>query len=122
MPETTNATPADVAATYFRAWQAGDADTLRRILADDVTFRGPLGTADGVEECLRGLQGMGRILERVEVQHVFVDGADVLTWFDLHTTVAPPAPTANWSRVENGLITRIRVAFDARAIAAALGR
>ena len=24
---------------------------------------------------------------------VFVDGPDVLTWFDLHTTVAPPVPS-----------------------------
>ena len=118
----TTRTPAEVAAVYFRAWQAGDVEALRGILADDVTFRGPLGTADGVEECLRGLQGMGRILERIDVRHVFVDGDDVLTWFDLHTSVAPPAPTANWSHVEGGRITRIRVAFDARAIAAAIGR
>jgi hypothetical protein len=47
---------------------------------------------------------------------VFVDGPDVLTWFDLHTTVAPPAPTANWQHVEDGRITRIRVAFDPRAL------
>jgi hypothetical protein len=40
----------------------------------------------------------------------------VLTWFDLHTVVAPPAPTANWQHVEDGRITRIRVAFDPRAL------
>ena len=38
--------PRDVAATYFRAWQARDFDTLASILRDDVTFRGPLGSAD----------------------------------------------------------------------------
>jgi hypothetical protein len=42
----------------------------------------------------------------------FVDGEDVLTWFDLRTTIAPPAPVANWSHVEDGRITRIRVTFD----------
>jgi hypothetical protein len=51
------------------------------------------------------------------VQKRFVDGPDVLTWFDLHTSVAPPYPTANWSHVENGKITRIRVAFDPRPLA-----
>jgi hypothetical protein len=47
------------------------------------------------------------------------DGPDVLTWFDLHTTIAPPAPTTNWSRIENGKIVRIRVTFDPREILAA---
>jgi hypothetical protein len=31
-------TAAEVGATYFDAWRAGDFDTLRSILADDVTF------------------------------------------------------------------------------------
>jgi hypothetical protein len=46
---------------------------------------------------------------------VFVDGPDVLTWFDLHTTVVPPA-TANWLHIEDRKITRIRVTFDPRAV------
>ena len=106
----------EIARTYFRAWKARDFDTLRGLLADDVTFRGPLGTADGADECLRGLRGMAEMITDIVVQHVFVDGADVLTWYDLHTRVAPPAPTANWSHIENGNISRIRAAFDPRAI------
>src|SRR4051812_37046206 len=106
----------DVAAEYFRCWPAKDFDTLRGLLADDVTFRGPLGTADGAEDCLRGLQGMARILTDVVIRHVFVDGPDVCTWFDLHTSLAAPCPTANWSHVEDGRITAIRVAFDAREL------
>ena len=46
-----------------------------------------------------------------------VAGDNVLTWFDLHTSVADPAPTANWSHVENGKITSINVTFDARPLA-----
>ena len=34
----------------------------------------------------------------IVIRHMFVDGADVLTGFDLHTTIAPPCPTANWPR------------------------
>jgi hypothetical protein len=30
---------------------------------------------------------------------------------------APPGPTANWSRVEDGRITRIQVTFDPRPLA-----
>ena len=112
----TAADPRTVAETYFRAWKERDFTTLRGILADDATFRGPLGTADDGDACVKGLEGMARILDDIVVQHVFVDGPDVLTWFDLHTTVAPPAPTANWQHIEDGKITRIRVTFDPRAL------
>src|SRR5690242_700719 len=109
--------PRTIAATYFRAWKERDFPTLRGILADDVTFAGPLATIDNADDAVKGLQGMAEILDDIVVQHVFVDGPDVLTWFDLHTTVAPPAPTANWTHVEDGRITRIQVTFDPRPLA-----
>lgn len=116
-----------IATTYFHSWKDKDFATLRSVLADDATFRGPLGTADDAETCRRGLRGMAQVVTDMDIHHVFVDGADVLTWFDLHTTsdlhttVAPPAPTANWSQIENGKITSIRVAFDPRAFTARSG-
>ena len=108
--------PRTVAETYFRAWKERDFAGLRAILADDVGFQGPLATLDNADDCVKGLEGMAQILDDIVVHHVFVDGPDVLTWFDLHTTVAPPAPTANWQHIEDGKITRIRVAFDPRAL------
>ena len=60
------------------------------------------------------LKGMAQIITDIAIQKRFVDDADVLTWFDVHTSVAPPAPTANWSHVEDGRITAIKVTFDAR--------
>jgi limonene-1,2-epoxide hydrolase len=106
--------PKIIATTYFDAWKAKDFDTLRSVLADDVTFRGPLGTADGAEECLQGLRGMSQMITDIVIHKIFVDGSDVLTWYDLHTTEADPAPTANWSHLENGKITTIQATFDAR--------
>lgn len=111
-----------LAATCFRAWQDRDFGTLRSVLADDDTFRGPLGQAGGGGNCLLGLRGMAQIITKIDIQHVFVAGPDVLTWFDLHTSVAPPCPTANWSHAGEGKINRIRVTFGAREIAAATGR
>ncbi|MGN6692714.1 MAG: nuclear transport factor 2 family protein, partial [Aquihabitans sp.] len=55
-----------------------------------------------------------QIVTDTVIHKVFVDGPDVLTWFDLHTTVADPSPTANWMRTDAGRITAIRVTFDAR--------
>lgn len=109
--------PRTLAETYFRSWRERDFTTLRSVLAHDASFRGPLGSADDVQ----GLKAMAQILTDIVVHKTFVDGADVLTWFDLHTSVAAPCPTANWSHVEDGKIKRVLVTFDARALAAALG-
>jgi ketosteroid isomerase-like protein len=106
------------AATYFDAWRARDFTRLRSVLADDVDFAGPLGQVKGADDCLRGLRGMAQIMAGLEVRKVFRDGPDVLTWYDLATTVAETVPVANWMHVEDGKITRIRAAFDARGIAA----
>lgn len=103
--------------TYFDAWKTKDFDTLQSVLADDVSFVGPLGRAEGAADCRRGIEGMSQIVTDIVVKKVFVDGSDALTWFELHTKHASPRPTANWSHVEEGRITRIQVAFDARGFA-----
>jgi SnoaL-like domain len=105
---------AEAAATYFQAWRARDFARLRTVLADDVDFAGPLGQVTGGDECLRSLQGLARIITGIEIRKVFTDGPDVLTWYDMATTVAEPVPVANWMQVSDGKITRIRVAFDPR--------
>lgn len=112
-------TPRELAETYFEAWQDRDFDRLRDVLADDVTFRGALGTADGADACVAGLRGMAQVLDHLDVRLRLADDTDVVTWFDLHTTIAEPAPTANWAHVEDGRITAIHVTFDPRGILAA---
>jgi hypothetical protein len=82
-------TAADVAATYLDAWRAGDFDGLRR---------------------------MSKIMTDIVVRKTFVDGNDVLTWFDLHTADTDPLPTVNWRHVEDGKIAWIRVTFDPRPL------
>ena len=105
------------AAIYFDAWQARDFSRLRSVLADDVDFAGPLAHVQGGANCLRGLQGMAQIMTGLDVRRVFHDGDDVLTWFDLATSVAETVPVANWMHVQDGRITQIKVAFDARGTA-----
>jgi hypothetical protein len=52
--------PGTVAETYFQAWKDKDFATLRSILDEHATFRGPLGTADSGEECVAGWSGCRR--------------------------------------------------------------
>ena len=65
---------------------------------------------------------MSAIVTDIVLHKRFVEGPDVLSWFDLHTSIAPPCPTANWSHVEGGRITAIRVTFDPRAQIEGMGK
>ena len=102
--------------TYFDAWREHDFARLRTVLAPDVSFVGVLGTAQGIDECLAGLQGMAESTMTDLVLHArVVEGSDAITWFDLVSGEAT-VPTANLSHVEAGLVTRIRVTFDPRPL------
>ena len=106
--------PEDIAAAYFEAWKGNDIERVRPLPHEDVDFVGALGTTRGIYDTLVGLGGMFAMTEHVEVVHRWVDGPDVLTWFELRTANAGPMAIVNWSHVEDGRITRIRVTFDRR--------
>lgn len=110
------ASPASVAAAYFDAWKKNDIEPVRSLVHEDVAFDGALGSTRGVEETIAGLGRMFAMTEHVAVIHRWVDGPDVLTWFELHTATAGPLAIVNWSHVEAGRITRIRVTFDPRPL------
>ena len=116
MESTRNAAPEEIAATYFQAWRNGDIDRVRPLLHPDVEFAGALGSTSGIEETLRGLGGMFRMTRQVEVIKRWVDGPDVITWFELRTDTAGPLAIVNWSHIEDGQITRIRATFDPRPL------
>ena len=108
---------AKVASAYFDAWKVNDFDTMRSLVADEITFAGPLAQLEGAQDYMEGIKGMSRIKSDIVIRKTFVDGPDVLTWYELHTTVASPVPVANWLHIEDGKITSLRVAFDARELA-----
>ncbi|MGI8712806.1 MAG: nuclear transport factor 2 family protein [Solirubrobacteraceae bacterium] len=117
-----SADSATIAATYFEAWETADVDLLRTILADDVSFRGPLAQVQGADEYAESIRGLFGATEKLVKHRVFVDGDDVLTWFDLHLPGAPPTPVAQWCHIEGGQVTRVQVTFDPRGILAASQR
>jgi ketosteroid isomerase-like protein len=108
---------ANVATAYFEAWKANDFHTMRSLVAEDVVFEGPLATLVGADEYTKGIRGLSRLISEIVILKVFVEGQDVLTWYEMHTTVASPVPVANWLHVEGGKIDTLRVAFDARDLA-----
>jgi len=99
---------------YFNAWKANDFPTMRSLLDDRVDFVGPIDRFDNADAYHQAIQGLSQIKDDLVIRKVWVDGSDVVTWYDLHTKVAPPGPVAEWSHVEGGKITMVRVVFDAR--------
>lgn len=111
-------TPTDTMRRYFDTWKAHEFDDFRALLADDVTFKGPMGSADDAASCRAGIEGMSRITTDIDVHTMTADGENVVTLFDLHTTESDePLLVANWAQVgDDGKIKRIRVTFDPRPI------
>lgn len=106
--------PREIAERYFACWANGDPEPLRPFLSPDVTFDGALGSTRGPEEFLRGLAGMFAATTANEVRLRLADDRDVVTWSELRIADRPAMQVANWTRVENGLITAVRVTFDPR--------
>lgn len=107
-------TPSQAAERYFDAWQAKSVEDLRPLLAPEVTFHGSMGTAAGIDATLAGLTGLAGATTGLTVRKRLADDTDVMTWFELSVEGCTPMPTVNWTHVENGLITAIKVTFDPR--------
>lgn len=108
--------PKEIAKAYFDCWKRGDFDGLRALLADDATFRGPMGTATGADDYVKQLAGFAQSLDDVTVEKMLADDRDVLTWFNLHPKGGEPVPGVNWSHIEDGHIRRVQVTFDPRPL------
>lgn len=102
----------DLARTFTEAAAAGDADTLRSVLADDVTFSGPVASASGVDDTVDGLVEMSRIATSQQVTVQLADDENALTWADV-STAHGTTPTATWLTFSGGKIAAIRTVFNA---------
>ena len=102
-----------IVSAYFDAWRAHDPAALRGLLADDATFTGPLGHSENADDYREAIGRMFAITTGIVIRKMIANGDDVLTWFDLHTSVAPPAAVANWSQIKKPARGMPRVLSDA---------
>jgi quinol monooxygenase YgiN/limonene-1,2-epoxide hydrolase len=112
------ASPAAVVRAYLAAWQDRDFPAMRRLVADGLRFAGPIDTFDQADAHHAAIKALSGSVDHVEIDHLWSDGADVLAWYTLHTTIAGPAPVAEWYQVADERITAITVVFDARPFTA----
>jgi ketosteroid isomerase-like protein len=109
--------PRSIAARCLTCWTSGDLDGLRELLADDVTFTGPLGQTEGADDYVTGVARMAELVTAAEQLQVIGDGEDVVVLYDL-ITHDPPAriPTAGWYRIRDGKVASVRAFFDPRPL------
>ena len=103
----------EIVERYFTALYAGDLETARQYLADNVSFRGPAASFSGADTYLKATQHALRALKRVDKRKVFVDGSDVCILFDLH--IDHPVESiaiADFYHLEGGKIASIQSILD----------
>nr|WP_320775875.1 NAD(P)H-dependent oxidoreductase [Streptomyces sp. CRN 30] len=97
----------------LRAPQANEPAAPAGVLASDVIVHGPLGRIDGAEQYQASLSRIFALTGTLEFRKRWVDGGDVMTWFDLHPRGgSAPFSVAGWLHVEDGRISGVRVTFD----------
>jgi hypothetical protein len=107
---------------FMGAMGRGDFAAARKYLDDNLSFRGPIDAFDKPEPYLQALEKLHKMVERVDMKKMFVDGNDVCLLYDLVTnTPAGTSFVCEWMQVRGERIASIRVVFDARPFAAMFG-
>ena len=95
-----------------------DFTAARKLLQDNLEFRGPIDTFHNADDYLLAIQKLSAIVEGVDILKVFEDGNDVSLFCDLKSKSVGTSFVAEWYRVKDGKIASVRVVFDARPFAA----
>jgi hypothetical protein len=109
---------AETVAALQKAMGAGDFAAARKLMHDDMTFKGPIDSFSRPEPYLESLKKLHSIVKSISVHKMFVDGNDVCLLYDMETdSPAGTAFIAEWLHVRGGKIASVRVVFDARPFA-----
>lgn len=112
----------EIVLDFQRAIGRKDFQAARKLLNDNMEFRGPIDTFHNADDYLHAIQKLSAIVEGVDILKVFEDGNDVSLFCDLKTKTVGTSFVAEWYKVSDGKIASVRVAFDARPFAAMFTR
>jgi limonene-1,2-epoxide hydrolase len=110
--------PLNVVQQFQQAVGKKDFQAARKLLHDNLEFRGPIDTFHKADDYLQAIQKLSAIVEGVDILKLFEDGNDVSLFCELKTKAAGTSFVAEWYKVNGGKIASLRVAFDARPFAA----
>jgi hypothetical protein len=110
----------EIAEKFEHAVGKKDYASARKLLADDLSFVGPIDTFHDADAYIAALQRLGALVERIEVLRVLGEGDEAAVFCELHMKApAPPKSfVAEWYKTKGGKISSLRIVFDARPFAA----
>lgn len=107
------------AISYVEAAGGKDADTLEKLLADDVMFIGPFTKTTGAADYMNALQRMAPIWDRSDVREAFTSGSKACVAYDFITKAQTALTCVEVLTFEEERITHIELFFDPAAFAQA---
>lgn len=111
--------PQQIVDTYFAALARRDLATVRDLVCDDLSFRGPLATLDNADDYLQGLEHITAGVTGLQRRRVFRDGESVVQIYDVALAVpGQTVPVAEWITVRDGRIASIELIMDPRPLVA----
>ena len=99
---------------YHDAFYKNDRAVVRKLLADNGTFVGPLNAFTDADAFLDSAAVFMKLTKRTDIKKIFVDGDEACIIYDSTTIVQsiPTLPIASWFKVEAGKIKFFHVHFD----------
>ena len=91
---------------FYKALEQKDFSAVRGYLHDGLSFQGPIDTFHKAEPYLEAIKGLSKIVQRVDVKKMFVDGNDVCVLYDLVTnTPAGTSFVAEWIGIRSPFVS-----------------
>ena len=117
-------TAAETAARYYDAWQNKGGDLSDVPLASDFTFTGPVASFDSADGYRAMAREAGAAVTSFEVRRQFVDGNTVCSIIDweMAATGLGPLTSAELLEVEDGMIVRGELIYDAEGLRKAMAQ
>ena len=117
-------TAKEIVARYYDAWQTKGGDLADVPLADDFQFLGPVASFDSAEGYRRMAREAGQAVTSFNVRRQFVDGNTVCSIIDWEMAIpgVGPMTSAELLEVENGVIVRGELIYDAEELRRAMAQ
>ena len=98
---------------FIRAYYAGDVESARDYVCEDLAFTGRAATFTSADDYLSASLHVASMIDSYQIQRIFVDADDVSVFSVLRPKgFAQPIAVADWYHLEHDRIASIQTIFD----------
>ena len=106
---------AETVVAYLDAFTSGDSETVRKMLSDEFTFRGPMAQIDGADAFIEETAPLKMITRGYNMLRQWEDDGEVCSIYEF--LVETPAGAggvcmAEWNEISEGKLASARLVFD----------